>query len=256
MPPGLEPLPGQPGYTGTARKSPPPAASDQEDAETDAEPPTLRTRIVSNPLFGYTHLLPSPLTLPDRRFVIGSDLAYGVCDFFQVGTGLLRDIYQVYNINARLKLIDLPRFTLGVNVEYETFNYHDIAASNPDLRQGALLPGLVAGFELMPRVALFVGGNLSYNHPELPNLAVEQTSGYVHGSQLETDLAWNYNTGRLGFPLGDALAFGTTYDLTYHVAGVGVSHYWRGFKLGLHYYVNADQYRVLPILAGGAVMDF
>lgn len=239
-PPGLEPLPGQ---------------TDQSvKEEEEASPDGAKSRkhkseeSGSNPIFAYTHLLSSPLTLPGGRLVIGTQVAYGILGFFQAGTDLVRDIYQVYNVGAKLKVVDTPSFTLAATAEYETFNYNTIAPTNPSLQVTSWLPGLVAGIEVLPQVAWFVGGNLNILSQNLITSGV-QTSGYVHGSQVESDLSWM-------FLPGFAIATGLTYDLTYRVVGYGVSTYLKTIKLGVHYYANADQYRVMPILAGGVALDF
>ena len=55
--------------------------------------------------------------------------------------------------------------------------------------------------------------------------------------------------------LGNVLSTGLTYDFTFKIYGVGISHHWSGFQVGLHYYPDASKYRVMPILVGGAVVD-
>lgn len=208
----------------------------------------------SNPIFAFTHLLPSPLTLPAGRLEIGSGVAYGLFGWAQVGTDLVGDIYQIFNLDAKVKLIDYPRFTLGADAVFETFNYQSFNSANPDLRVNAWLPGLTLGYEVAPRLAVFVGANLNVTHEQIPS--VLQTSGYVHGAQLETDVSYAYNPPPESGYLGNVVAAGYTYDMTYRISGIGISHYWRGFKLGIHYYLNANQDRILPIIGVGTVVDF
>lgn len=263
-PPGLETLPGQDpsqsneenaraaGHDLSPDVNPAaPAAPEAQPAESQEAPLTLDG---SNPIFAFTHLLPSPLTLPAGQLMLGSEVAYGLFGWAQVGTGLVEDIYQVFNVDAKVKLIDYPKFTLGASAAFETYNYQNYGPANPDMRVNAWLPGLTAGYEVAPRFAVFVGGNLNVTNQQIPSSV--QTSGYVHGAQVETDFSYAYNPPpRTGY-IGNVVAGGLSYDMTYRVTGIGISHYWRGFKLGFHYYVNANQNRFLPIIAGGTVVDF
>jgi hypothetical protein len=216
-------------------------------------PTRARASTVENPLFGYTHLLPSPFTLPAGRLQLGTQIALGVTDFLQVGTDLLRDIYQVYNANAKLGVLDFPEFALGLNLGWETYNLNDFDARNPNLQITSWQPGAVAGFETIPHVALFFGGNLNLTSTNLVTNGIE-TSGYVRGAQIESDISWAYNPKKKS--LGNVLSGGVSYDLTYKIAGFGVSHHWRGWHVGIHYYPNASRYKVMPILAGGTSIDF
>ena len=217
-----------------------------------APPQAAPVSRVENPLFGYTHLLPSPFTLPAGRVSLGTSVAFGVTDFLQVGTDLLRDLYQVYNLNTKLAVLDFPEFAAGLSLGYETYNYHNINASNPDMSVTSWQPGGVVAFEALPDVAVFFGGNLNFSSYQLVTEGIE-TSGYVRGAGLESDLSWAYNPKKKS--LGNVLSGGVTYDLTYKIAGFGVSHHWSGFQIGIHYYPNASQYRVQPILAGGTSID-
>ena len=216
--------------------------------------PVARASEVANPLFAYTHLLPSPFTVPAGRLSYGTDVALGVTDFFQVGSGILRDAYRFYNVNAKLALVDYPEFALALTGSYEFYNYHDISPDNPDLKVTAWQPGIVTAFELFPRFAMFVGGNVDISNANLVTNGI-QTSGYTHGAQVESDISWAYNPPSKKKHYGNVLSAGATYDLTYKIYGIGLSHHWPGFHLGIHYYPNADQYRVLPIIAGGGAID-
>jgi hypothetical protein len=207
-----------------------------------------------NPLFSYTHLLPSPFTLPAGRLALGTGVAYGITDFLQVDTNLLADIYKFYNAEAKLALVDAPEFALALNVGYENFNYRDIDPTNPDVRVSSWLPGVVTAYEILPRLAMFTGANLNFTKTNIDNSGV-RTSGYVTGARAEQDVSWAYNPPSGKHSVGNVLSGGLSYDFTYHIYGVGFSHHWPGFHVGIHYYPNADKYRVQPILSGGAVID-
>ncbi len=202
----------------------------------------------TNALFGYTHMQPSPLTLSAGQLVFGTDLALGVTDFFQVGTGLLRDFYQVYNANAKLSFYESDDIAFALTGAWQHFNYRDIYSSNPDLTVTTWQPGAVVGIAPVKELAWFVAGNLNFTRANLVTDGI-QTSGFVRGAGLGSDLSWAYGSGKRSG--GNALSTGVTYDMTYHILGVGLSHHWPGFHLGIHYYVNADRRALQPILAGG-----
>ncbi len=201
-----------------------------------------------NPLFGYTHLLPSPFTLSAGTLVYGTHLAFGITDFLQVGTHLLRDIYGFYNANAKASLVDHEAFAMAATFGWESYNLQTIDATNPDLRVSSWQPGLIAAFELFPLFALFVGGNLNLTEVKL-NASDVKTSGYARGLMFQSDISWAYNPKK--DRIGNVLSAGVSFDSTYEILGFGVSHHWPGFHIGIHYYPNATQYRVQPILVGG-----
>jgi Zn-dependent M28 family amino/carboxypeptidase len=164
----------------------------------------------------------------------------------------LNDVFQVYNLSGKLMLVDSQDFSLALTFTAEYYNLDNIDSSNPNLNVASYLPGFTAGFELIPDVALFVGANLNYTQANVtqPGLA---SSGYVQGARGESDISWAYNHTKKH--LGNVLSGGVSYDFTYKVAGFGVSHHWRGFQLGIHYYPNATDYRVQPIVVGGASFE-
>ena len=114
------------------------------------------------------------------------------------------------------------------------------------------MPGGVIGAEIMPYVALFLGGNLFYANVPVSSTGID-TSGYLQGAQVESDVSWAYNPHK--DRMGNVLSGGVTYNSTFDFYGFGVSHHWKHFHLGIHYYPNATNLKVMPILAGGAVVD-
>ena len=205
-----------------------------------------------NPVFSYTHLLPSPYTLRAGRFVIGTDTALGLTDFLQIGTNVVLDIYQTYNAQAKLSLLDFPEFALALTGGWLNYNYANYSVNNPNIQVTSWLPGAVTAFGVFPYFALFVGGNLNFTKAILTPGVID-TSGYIRGAGAEMDMSWAYNPHRNS--IGNVLSAGVTYDFSYQLFGVGVSHHWKGFHLGIHYYPNAQTYRVLPIIAGSMGVD-
>ncbi|MEK6580742.1 MAG: hypothetical protein AABZ55_16070 [Bdellovibrionota bacterium] len=209
-------------------------------------------RASENPIFGYPHLLPSPYTMRAGRLVIGSDAAFGLTDFIQISSNVILDIYQTYNAQVKLSLLDYPEFALALTGGWVSFNYSTYSLSNPNIQVTSWLPGFVSAVSIHPSLAAFFGGNLSISKSTLTTQTIE-TSGYIRGASGEVDLSWAYNPHKKS--LGNVLSTGVTYDFSYQIYGVGVSHYWRGFHLGIHYYPNAKTYRVLPIISGSMALD-
>ena len=211
-----------------------------------------------NLLFAYSHLQPSPLTMPGGRLSLGTQVAWGVTDFFQVGTDIIRDISKIYNANGKLALVETPVFALAATVGWEHYNLRDISVFNPDASISSWLPGLAMANAIGDQLALFYGGNLNLSQVTV-NTDGLQSSGYLRGASLGSDLSWAYNppsggsSARRG--IGNVLSTGVTYDVTYKLVGVGLSHHWPGFKVGFHYYPGASRNKWLVMVAGGMAVD-
>ena len=240
----------------------------------------LHASSFSNPLFGYTHMLQSPLTLPAGKFIIGTGTAIGVTDFFQVGTNLLDNFYQVYNLDAKLGFFDFDVFAFALTGAVQYYNLNTYSSSNPNQWTIGYMPGLVTAMAFHPQFALFMGGNFIIQQPPMDTSNIT-TSGLVHGAVGEVDLSWAYyppaqgkakggretaaarnddsGSNSAGWtplrPVGNVLSAGVTYDFTFRLFGVGLSHHWKGLHIGVHYYPGATNFPVVPILAGGASFD-
>lgn len=215
--------------------------------------PSARAAEGSNALFSYTHLLSSPFTLPAGRIAIGTSVGIGLTDFLSVGTDIVRDIYKVYNASAKLGVFDNQYFALAFTGGWESYNYRDLDSANPDIQVTSWQPGFVMGYQLLPNVAHFVGGNLSYSSTT-QNVAGTQHSGFVQGAQIESDISWAHAPGKR--PTALVLSLGASYDFTYKSAGFGASYHIPGLHIGFHYYPNADKYKVQPIIVGGTSLSF
>lgn len=213
---------------------------------------TTRAQAYENPMFGYTHLLPSPYTLSAGRLILGTDVAYGLTDFFQVGTSLISDLYQIYNANAKLSLLDYPSFAMAITFSWQSFNYKNLYSSNPDYQVTSYGPGVVTAYGLFDTLALFIGGNLLFSDKTL-TVQGAKFSGLAKGATFESDLSWGYNPKKKS--VGPVLSGGLSYDTTYSMVGVGISHHWPGFHLGFHYYPSASEHKLVPIISGGASFD-
>lgn len=207
-------------------------------------------------VFAYSHMQPGPFTLPAGRLVYGTTLGYGITDFLQVSTDVVRDVFKFFNASAKVSLIDFPEFALSPFLTFETYNLRDINDTNPDLRVNSWQPGLATAVSLIPdQLAALVSGRLNITNQRLVTGGI-QKSGFLRGASFGSDLSWLYNppqTEKKGAPKrgGNAVSAGFTYDVNYKLFGFGVSHHWPGFQLGIHYYPAADKHPLFPIVSGG-----
>lgn len=201
---------------------------------------------------GYTHILPSPFTLRAGQLVYGSYVAFGVTDFLQVGTNLYRDFQKVYNADAKVSIYRDPTWAGALTLGFESFSLRDVDSSNPDLDVTTWRPGAVAGVSLSSAVAWYFGGTLRFSDVSFDEGSI-QTSSSLRGATVGSDLSWKY--GSSTDRGSNALTLGVSYDATYELFGIGASHHWPGFQLGVHVYPNADSDRYLPIISGGGSVD-
>ncbi|MBS1961147.1 MAG: hypothetical protein JST04_02945 [Bdellovibrionales bacterium] len=224
----------------------------QRRTESAVEPESAARGNEVNAAFGFTHLLPSPFNVPGGTWALGTSVAYGVFDYLQVSTNVVRLVNQYWNVQAKVPLVEYPTFIASAYVDYENFNPHHYEDTNPDVRLKRWLPGLVTGYEITPDIAFFIGGNFAFGQKS--PTPVTTTSGYLHGAQANMEWSWLYNpsTSRLG---NNAISLGVKYDFTYDLFGLGFTHHWRSFDAGLHY-TFADRNRFLPIFGFSVGANF
>lgn len=207
-----------------------------------------------NPLFTRTHLLPSPYTIPAGTLVYGTTFAIGVTDFFQIGTNVLRDFFQFFNAQGKIAVIDFPDVALGLTVGFE--HYKVERTGLPSLDVTSWQPGAVVSFALSDSFATFMGGHFNWRSVDIDRSQVVK-SGFLSGSTAFGEFAWSYNPpSKKEGTIGNTLCPGVSYDFTYEMLGIGLSHHWDGFQLGVHYYPSAKENALLPILAGGGTAHF
>src|SRR5688500_13701862 len=76
----------------------------------------------ANPQFAFTHMQPSPFTLPAGRVIVGTQLALGITDFFQIGTDVYRDYLGYFNANAKVAFVDREEFAFALTGDVEHYN--------------------------------------------------------------------------------------------------------------------------------------
>ena len=203
------------------------------------------TREETSLVFLYTQSLPSPINLTAGHWTLGSRAAYGVADFVEISSDLVRDVSRQYVVQAKVPILEFPDFIASAFIQYSHFNLHHYDKRNPNYAISAWQPGFVTGFALEHDMAVFIGGNLHLSNDAFPRDAY--TSGFAYGAKLNVDWSWMYNPrgGRLS---ENAISLGTSYDATLRVWGVGITHHWGVFEAGATFYPGADQYKFYPIL--------
>jgi hypothetical protein len=191
------------------------------------------------------------MTLPAGVLVYGTGVAYGVTDFFQLGTNLLRNFYQIWNAQAKLSILDFEPFALAATMGFETFSLRAISSLNPDVRVTSYQPGLTTATRLGDSMALLLGGNLLFTQTTLP-APLPERSGLFRGAQVGAELSMVYGAKK-GIR---ALTPGISYDFTYRLLGMGVTHHWTWFSLGFHYYPTAEQEAIVPLVGFGGALSF
>lgn len=204
----------------------------------------------SNILFAFPHLSPSPLTLPAGRLLLGTQVSYGVTDFLQLQTDLLRDLYGFYNAGVKLQIWDTELAAVALTLGFETYNPNDFCASCSSVQITSWQPGVAVALLAIDRLAWFGAANLNYQKFDV-TLAEGTSHSSIRGARLSSDLAWAYHPPTQKRDISNVLAAGVSYDFSYGLFGIGLSHHWPGFQVGFHYYPNADQRKILPILVGG-----
>lgn len=210
-------------------------------------PATAHAR--ENPILAYTHLSPSPYTIPAGVVALGTTISFGVTDFFDIGTNIFLNLSRVYNARAKLALVDVDGFALALTGGWQRFNFKDLKSSNPDVTVTSTMPGLSTGFAFSRTVGLVLSGNTAITSTSLNQTGAE-TSGIVQGVEAEADLSWAYAPEKK--TLGNAFSTGVSYDFTYKLVGMGLSHHWPSFQLGAHYIPKAATGKVQPIIGIGA----
>jgi len=196
---------------------------------------------------GVTHMLPSPKTLPAGVFVYGTSLAFGVTDRFQVGTNLHALLSDIPNLNSQLSLYHSDDWALALTVGASQYDVEDVYG-NKLATIDTYTSGLVLGVALSDKVAWTNGVEYAWRYVEGSDANIV-ISGLFGGTKLQSELGWIYNDGR-------ALDLGVSYDTTFSLWGFGLGHHWDGFHLAIHYYPDADQDKVLPIISGSGAISF
>lgn len=209
---------------------------------------------VENPIFAYSHLLPSPYTMPAGKAIFGTDVAFGITDSIQIGTSLIRDLYRSYNAQIKFELFDSKFFSFALIGSWEFYNLNSFSTSNPDLEVTIYSPGFVMGLPLARNLGWLIGASKNFVNVPL-NFNGVSTSSFIRGTLVQSDLSWAYLDSKKDSG-GNVLAVGTTYDLDYKIWGYGLSHYWQGFRIGFHYYPQADDQKLLPLITGSTVVNF
>ncbi|MCM0607014.1 MAG: hypothetical protein KA715_13065 [Xanthomonadaceae bacterium] len=144
------------------------------------------SKSVANPIFSYTHMQPSPYTMPGGNIIFGSSVAIGITDFMEISTDVLRNFYMQYNAQVKFQLIDVSGFAAGLigGWTYYTQGSQQIMIVSP---------GLTTAYGLSDSFAWILGGNVNFTNITV-NYGGVTTSSLLRGTQVGSDLAWSYQS--------------------------------------------------------------
>src|SRR5690606_23024103 len=134
---------------------------------------------------------------------------------------ILKDIYQVYNADAKLSLIDYYEFANAFTFSIEYTNFNHLSSQNRDIYITSYQPGTVFAFALHEQVAWFLGGHLNFSSIEIKKDDLIETSGFIKGTTLQSDLSFMYNGYKQSksgaISVGNTLSIGATYDILFEI---------------------------------------
>ena len=205
---------------------------------------------------GPTHILPSAYVLPAGSFILGTTAGFGVGNFMDITTSLWGDIEQVYNVMIEFGVLKGRNVALGLWLQYENEG-QQVITTNPTSGLATVLttsfssvnPGLTLSYRLSRRFTAHTGGDIALQSPVIPKSSLSQTTSYIQGNTVHQEFT-------VGLTQYVAMSFGGSYDLTYGVAGAGVSFHIDALQVGAHYYFNISQGSILPILGGSFPVNF
>jgi hypothetical protein len=200
---------------------------------------------------GVTHMLPSPYTVEAGTLLYGTSLTYGITDFLQVGTNAYQLLNDVPNANAKLSFLDTENWAAAATFEWAELDLENVRGERvATVTQYG--PGVVVSTSITD-VLSWTNGVKVIRRTVEGSEANAIKSGINQGTTYQSEIGWLYQDAPKKGNRGGAraLATGISYDTTYKLFGVGISHHWPGFQLGVHYYPGADEKKWIPIIVGG-----
>jgi hypothetical protein len=169
-------------------------------------------------------------TLNRGEFIVGiGPIGFGVTDNVQVGTNILLFLFQFYNANVKVSLVEKADMALAVGLSLGRF---DLAVFDSDASFTTLSPYVSVSPKLSENTTLHLGGQYSYfsSDADIEDAEAEASSS---GTSVFAGLEYSM-THKTKFLVE------TGYDLTFEGMrlGGGVLFGWEKFrlKLGVSYF--------------------
>ncbi len=108
-------------------------------------------------------MIPTANTLNESEILIGiGPIGYGISDNIQVGTNILLFLFQDYNFNIKLSLINSKKFVFGAGLRVDYFNLSALTGDEDKMGFTFLSPFAVITTRLNKKLAFHIGGQYSY----------------------------------------------------------------------------------------------
>jgi hypothetical protein len=181
--------------------------------------------------------MPTGYTLNRGEFAVGlGSIGFGVTDNVQVGTNVLLYLFQYYNGNAKVNLIELPDMALAAGVALGHFDLDLSGDSDDEISFTSLSPYLSFSRNLTGNTDLHLAGQLTHFSGDVD----------IEDAEVEWSSTGTSVSGGLEYSLTHKTKFLAEggYDFTFEGfrVGGGVLFGWEKFrlKLGVGYYNPKD----------------
>lgn len=177
---------------------------------------------------------PTGYTLNRGEFIVGlGSIGFGITDNVQVGTNLLLFLFQVYNANLKVSLINTESSAFALGISVNSFNL-DVGAD--EIGFTSLSPYAVYTTKMGESTNLHLGGQYSTfsGEADIDDAEASETSS---GTSLFAGVEYSFSHKTKFLAEGG-------YDLTFEGFRIGgaVLFGWENFrlKLGVNYFSVTD----------------
>lgn len=172
-------------------------------------------------------------TLNKGEFTIGlGSIGFGITDNVQVGTNILKYMFQVYNGNLKVSLFKSDSMSLAAGMSLDQFNLNLLEDENSDVSFTSFSPYVSISPRLSRNLRLHITGQYSFFSGDI-NVEDTEVLGSISGTSFFGGLEYSFsNKTKFMTETG----YDTTFD-TFRVGG-SVLFGWSKFrlKLGVNYF--------------------
>lgn len=193
---------------------------------------------------------PTAHTLHKNEFAVGiGPIAVGLSDNVQVGTNIFLWLFQIYNANVKMNLVNSGNMSVAAGLEYQHMalgSWVNEEAEDTDITFNAISPFIALTTSIGENTDLHIAGKYSHFSSE-GDIEDVEADGSASGTEIMGGI--EYSMSHKTKLLADV-----GYDVTFEgfKAGAGVLFGWEKFrlKLGVGYYApkNADTAFTLPVI--------
>lgn len=177
---------------------------------------------------------PTGFTLNQGEFTVGlGSIGFGITDRVQIGTNVLLYLFQVYNADVKVNLINSDAVSLAAGLD---LNHFDLEVFGADTGFTSLSPYIAISPRLSDRTILHIGGRYSYFSGNA-DIEDAEVSEVAKGTSFFTGLEYSFSS-KTKF-LTEA-----GYDTTFNGLRLGGAVLWGWdkfrLKLGINYFDPED----------------